>query len=74
MPNKIAQIVDHFIYLKGLEQDEVVYKRYLKDAKDLLALSGSVEKAQWNLEKMKEWADGRGLEWNIGTVIKRFFL
>lgn len=77
----IQQIVAHYFQTKGLSLAElkenakkrkIVYSRFTKPAKQLLDLSGSVEKAKTAIDKVAEWANSRGLDYAIETVFKKW--
>lgn len=78
----IQKVVDYFFELKGWANKEksfyasksIVYGRFVKPAKDLLALcEGSVEESKFCLLKVSEWARSRDLEWGIETVFKKWY-
>ncbi|MBI4114223.1 MAG: hypothetical protein HY445_00075 [Candidatus Niyogibacteria bacterium] len=77
----IRQIVTHFFKSKGLSLQElkqdarkktIVYSRFVKPAKNLLELAGSVEKAKEAIDKVAAWANSRGLDYAIETVFKKW--
>jgi len=77
----IRQIVTFYFKTKGLslgqlKQDakkrKIVYSRFTKPAKQLLDLSGSVEKAKQAIEKVAGWANSRNLDYAIETVFKKW--
>ena len=81
METNIQQIVNHYFYTKGFTLEElkeatktgkIRYGRYTKIAKDLLELTGSVEEAKKEIDKIASWANDKGLDYSIETVIKRF--
>lgn len=81
METPIQQIVNHYLETKGFEfediqqeckEDKTFYPRHLRNAKDLLVLAGGIEEAKMAITEIAEWADGNGLDYNIGTVIKRW--
>jgi len=78
---KIQEIVNHFFESKGLDLDEIKaqaksgeinYPRHTKPAKDLLELTGSVEKACEAIDKLANWANDSSLHYNLDTVIKKY--
>ncbi len=77
----IRQVVTHYFETKGLglkelkksaRQMKIVYSRYTKPAKQLIELSGSVEKAKTNIDIVARWATSRNLDYTIETVFKRW--
>ena len=77
----IRQIITHFFETKGVSLDElkrnakkrkIVYSRYTKPAKQLLELSGSIEKAKKAINKVADWANSRKLDYTIETVFKKW--
>lgn len=77
----VSLVVDHFFKLKGWDnftkedfvEQKIVYSRYTKPAKDLLALcSDDVDRAKTCLDKVGEWAVSRKLDWSIETVFKKW--
>lgn len=69
---KLQQVINYFLSLKGLDIEEVDYRRYLRVGKSVLELAGGVEEAKALLDKTKDWADGSGLDWQMETAIKRY--
>ena len=81
LANDIQRIVNHYFYTKGLTLKEVkesakkrkiIYSRYVKPAKQLLELAGSLKKAFQAIDKVAEWAKSRDLDYTIETVFKRW--
>ena len=77
----IKQIITHYFETKGVglgelktnaKKRKIVYSRYTKPAKQLLELSGSVEKAKKNITTVAEWANSRDLDYAIETVFKKW--
>ena len=77
----IRQIITHYFETKGLGLEElktsakkrkIVYSRFTKPAKDLLELSGSVEKAKRAITTVANWANTRKLDYAIETVFKKW--
>lgn len=77
----IRQIITYFFESKGLGLQElkenakkrkIVYSRYTKPAKQLLELSGSIEKAKEAIGKVALWANSRKLDYTIETVFKKW--
>jgi len=67
----IQQLVDHYLVLK--EDEEVrAYESYVKTAKEILTLTGGVKKGKELIDKTKEWAESKGLEWGMETSVKRY--
>ena len=81
LANDIQRVVNHYFYTKGLTLKElkksakkrkIIYSRYVKPAKQLLSLSGSLKKALKAIDKVAEWAKSRGLDYSIETVFKKW--
>ena len=77
----IRQIVTHYFETKGINLEQlkrdakkrkIIYSRFTKPAKQLLVLSGSVEKAKTAVSKVAEWAKSRNLDYAIETVFKKW--
>ena len=77
----IQNIIAHFFKTKGVGLQElknnakkrkIVYSRYTKPAKQLLDLSGSIEKAKEAISKVASWANSRKLDYTIETVFKKW--
>jgi hypothetical protein len=77
----IRQVVTHYFKTKGLSLGElktsarkmnIVYSRFTKPAKQLLELSGSIEKAKEAIDKVAQWASSRNLDYAIETVFKKW--
>ncbi len=77
----IRQIITHYFETKGLSLEElkrnakkrkIIYSRFTKPAKQLLELSGSIEKAKGAISKVAEWAQSRDLDYAIETVFKKW--
>lgn len=77
----IRQIVTRYFESKGLDlgrikkdakKKKIIYSRFTRPAKQLLELSGSVEKAKKAIDKVAEWANSRGLDYAIETVFKKW--
>ena len=77
----IRQIVTYYFETKGVNLDQlkrdakkrkIVYSRFTKPAKQLLELSGSIEKAKKAIDKVASWAKSRNLEYTIETVFKKW--
>lgn len=77
----IQNIIAHFFQSKGLGLQElkesakkrkIIYSRYTKPAKQLLELSGSIEKAKEAIDKVANWANSRKLDYTIETVFKKW--
>lgn len=77
----IRQIVTHYFKTKGIElkqlkqsarQQQIIYSRYTKPAKDLLILAGDIEKAKQAINIVAEWANSRKLDYTIETVFKKW--
>ncbi len=77
----IQNLITYFFFTKGLGLQElkenakkrkIVYSRYTKPAKQLLELSGSIEKAKEAMDKVAKWANTRKLDYTIETVFKKW--
>lgn len=77
----IRQIITYYFRTKGISLEKlkrdakkrkIIYSRYTRAAKQLLELSGSVEKAKKALEKVSIWAKSRNLDYAIETVFKKW--
>lgn len=77
----IQAMVNYYFHTKGLSLDEIkknarkkkiVYSRFVRPAKQLLTLAGSLEKAKEAIKKVAEWAQSRGLDYAIETVFKKW--
>src|SRR3989344_6608315 len=75
------KVVNHYFYGKGLtlgeikedaKKKKIVYSRYVRPAKDLMELAGSVAKAKKAITKVAKWANSRGLDYSIETVFKKW--
>lgn len=81
LANDIQRIVNHYFYTKGLtlkeikksaKKKKIIYSRYVKPAKQLLELAGSLKKAILAMDKVAEWAKSRKLDYSIETVFKKW--
>ena len=81
LANDIQRIVNHYFYTKGLtlreikksaKKKKIIYSRYVKPAKQLLDLAGSLRKAIVAMDKVAEWAKSRNLDYTIETVFKKW--
>jgi len=77
----IRTIITHFFKTKNVSLEElkrnarkekIIYSRFTKPAKQLLVLTGSIEKAKEAMGKVAEWAKSRGLDYAIETVFKKW--
>ncbi|MDO8474505.1 MAG: hypothetical protein Q7S62_03125 [bacterium] len=77
----IRQIVTHFFETKGISLEElkknarkrnIVYGRFAKSARELFDLAGSVQKAKEVITKVAEWAQSRGLDYSLETMLKKW--
>lgn len=77
----IQTIIAHYFASKGLGLQElkenarkrkIIYSRFVKPAKQLLELAGSVEKAKAAIDKVASWANSRKLDYAIETVFKKW--
>ena len=78
----IQIVVNHYFETKDLDLDEIKaqaksgeinYPRHTKAAKDLLELTGSIERACEAIDRIAEWASDNGMEYTIETAFKRFW-
>lgn len=79
---EIQQIVNHYFETKGLDLEEIKaqaktkqinYPRHVKSAKQLLELTGSVERACEAIDVIAKWADEQCLSYSIETALKRIW-
>ena len=77
----IQQVVNHYFFSKGLsiekikrdaKKKKIVYSRFVRPAKQLIELAGSVRKAKEAITKVAEWAQSRSLDYAIETVFKKW--
>lgn len=77
----IQRVVNHYFYSKGLtlekikkdaRKKKIVYSRYVRPARELIELAGSVAKAKKAITKVARWANSRGLDYSIETVFKKW--
>lgn len=77
----IQQVVNHYFSTKGLSLEQIkkdarkkkiLYSRYVRPARDLILLAGSVKKAIKAVSRVAEWALSRKLDYTIETVQKRW--
>jgi len=77
----IQQIVTYYFDTKGLSLEElkknakkkkIIYSRFTRPAKQLLELSGSVQKAKQAIDKVAKWANSRNLDYAIETIFKKW--
>ncbi len=77
----IQKIINYYFQTKGYTLDDIkrdakkkkiVYSRYTRPAKNLLELSGSVEKSISAINKVALWANSRNLDYAIETVFKKW--
>lgn len=71
MRHRVREIVDYYLTLKE-DEEQRPYKGYVKTAKEILTLTGTVKKAKELIDKTKEWAEKRGLSWGLETSVKRY--
>ena len=78
----IQEIVNHYFFSTGLDLEDIKeqaktgqikYGRHTKPAKELLELTGTLEKAKEAIDIIAEWANERGLSYTIETAFKRFW-
>lgn len=77
----VRQLVTYYFETKGVDLEQlkkdarkrrIVYSRFTKPAKQLLELTGSVDKAKEAILKVAEWAKTRDLDYAIETVFKKW--
>jgi len=77
----IQKVVNHYFQTKGLNLDKIkkdakkkkiVYSRYVRPAKQLLELAGSLSEAKKAITKVSKWAKSRNLDYAIETVFKKW--
>lgn len=77
----IRQVVTHFFETKGVSLEQlkknarkrnIIYGRFAKSARELLDLTGSVEKAKEATTKVADWARTRNLDYSLETVLKKW--
>jgi len=77
----IQKIVNHYFYTKDISLDKIkkdakkkkiVYSRYVRPAKQLLELAGSLREAKKAITKVSKWAKSRNLDYAIETVFKKW--
>ncbi|MFH1461053.1 MAG: hypothetical protein ABIF84_01365 [Patescibacteria group bacterium] len=77
----IQKIVNHYFKTKGLNMNEIkksarkrkiIYSRYVRPAKQLLELAGSLPDAKKAITKVAQWAKSRNLDYAIETVFKKW--
>ncbi len=77
----IRTIITHFFKTKDVSLEElkrnarkekIIYSRFTKPAKQLLILTGSIDKAKEAMSKVAEWAKSRNLDYAIETVFKKW--
>lgn len=77
----IRDIITYYFETKGINlsqlkkdsrRQKIVYSRFTKPAKDLLILSGSINKAKAAIKKVAAWAKSRNLDYAIETVFKKW--
>ncbi len=77
----IQKIVNYYFKTKGLDltelkkntrKKEIVYSRYVRPAKQLIELAGSLQKAKKAITKVSKWAKSRNLDYSIETVFKKW--
>ncbi|MFH1388111.1 MAG: hypothetical protein ABIG88_02290, partial [Patescibacteria group bacterium] len=77
----IQKIVSHYFHTKGISLDKlkkdakkkkIVYSRYVRPAKQLLELAGSLRESKKAITKVSKWAKSRNLDYAIETVFKKW--
>jgi len=77
----IQKIISYYFHTKGVSLDKlkkdakkkkIVYSRYVRPAKQLLELAGSISEAKKAITKVSNWAKSRNLDYAIETVFKKW--
>lgn len=77
----IQKVINHYFKTKGLSLEEIkksakkkkiIYSRYVRPAKQLLELAGSLPQAKSAITKVANWANSRKLDYAIETVFKKW--
>ena len=77
----IQKVVNYYFKTKGLNLDKlkedarkkkIVYSRFVRPAKQLLELAGSLREAKKAITKVAKWAKSRNLDYAIETVFKKW--
>ncbi|OHA63056.1 MAG: hypothetical protein A2842_02465 [Candidatus Wildermuthbacteria bacterium RIFCSPHIGHO2_01_FULL_48_25] len=77
----IQEVVNHYFSTKGLsieqikkdaKKKKIIYSRFVRPAKQLIDLAGSVKNAKEAITKVAEWAQSRNLDYAIETVFKKW--
>jgi len=77
----IQKIVNYYFKTKDIDLTElkkntrkkkIVYSRYVRPAKQLLELAGSLREAKKAITKVSKWAKSRNLDYVIETVFKKW--
>ena len=79
-PRNDVELIKFFFELKGWEykegdkQSQIVFRRYLRSAGDLLVLcDNDLSESKECLKKVGDWAKDRELDWSIETVFKKWY-
>lgn len=70
------KLVHSFFLLKGWVYEpklQVVFRRHLKSAANLLLVAESLEVAEERMGVVAAWADAKKLDWTMETVVKKWF-
>lgn len=71
----IQEIVNYFFELRGVKPSNESYSRWVRVAKQIASASGNdVFIAKNKIKDIADWANSKGLEWTLDTVLKRFDL
>lgn len=75
--NDIQKLLRAYKIVKEFEGDhkewaKTYFKIYCRDAKNLLSVAGSLEKAVECLGDEGEILKSKGFEWNLGTIARRY--
>jgi hypothetical protein len=71
----IVLIVEHFFEMKAWDATvDQIFAKHVRPAKELLdTAGGDVMKAKKAITKLSKWADLHELNWNLNTVVKKWF-
>lgn len=74
--DKLKFIVKYYFKKKDYEPDErefkLLFKSFKNEADKVLRLGKHSDKIKKKIDQTKEWAESRGLDWSLGTVVKKW--
>ena len=79
--NDIEKLVDFYFQVREWDdmpkefyiENGISYGRCCHEAKEILELAGGdLERAREAVQKVRDWAEGNGLEWILGTTTKKW--